>query len=66
MLIPYFNTPVDTLVNKATCEHEEWFTNTTCGQQDECNILYSLSGTLWKSGNFEEASSIAIYSLGMH
>ena len=56
----------DTSSNAAACQSEKWYTNETCGQMDRCAIFYSLSGTLWKSGNFEEASSIAIYSLGMH
>ena len=47
------------------CANEKWYRNKTCGEIDQCNIFFSLSGTLWKQGEASQAAAIALYTASM-
>ena len=50
---------------KDSCPNEKWFENGTCGETDQCNIIYSFSGTLWKQETANQAFAMALYITGM-
>ena len=50
---------------KDSCPNKKWFENGTCGETDQCNIINSFSGTLWKQETANQVFAMALYITGM-